>query len=293
MPDAIDVGPVARHLWQLTEPIHAVVYFSPEPIAAMKAAGYRGYWMGYFAQRSAPLGEVSAEVVHAIFYNFSWERVSGALPDAWTFASPEVALRARRESTAAALRRQWGDLVDGAGFGHAVELLEKAALSAPLEGHVMYAANRALDLPTDPVERLWHAATLLREHRGDGHIAALMSAGITGRQSHVLHALATGHPRDVYQLARDLGEAEWSDLVAELRDRGLVDGDDQVTLEGRELKAGIEATTDSLAAATYRALTEKEQSVLTDALLPLVLAVVRAGEIPINSPMGLRLDEIG
>lgn len=291
MPDATEPGAVARHLWQLAEPLHAVVYFSPEPIAAMRTAGYRGYWMGYFAQRSSPLGPVSAEVVHALFYNFSWERVAGALPDAWTFAPPEVALRARRESTAAALRRQLGELVDG--VGTAVDLLEQAAVSASLEGHPMYAANRSLDVPTDPVERLWHATTLLREHRGDGHVAALMAAGITGRQSHVLHALTTGNPRDVYQLARDLGDEEWSSLVAELQGRGLVDPDGQATPDGRALKADIEATTDDLAAAAYTTLTEKEQRALAAALLPLVLAVVHAGEIPVNSPMGLNLAEIG
>jgi len=293
MPDATDLGRVARHLWQLTEPIHAVVYFSPEPIAAMKAAGYRGYWMGYFAQRSAPLGEVPPEVVHAIFYNFSWDRVVGALPDAWTFAPPEVALRARRASTAIALRRLFGEQIEAPGFEQAVELLEKAALSAPLEGHALYAANRALDTPTDPVERLWHAATLLREHRGDGHIAALMTAGITGRQAHVLHALTTGNPRDVYQLARDLGEEEWAQLAAELRARGLVDAEGVINAEGRALKADIETTTDELAAAAFAVLTDKEQRALADALLPLVLAVVHSGEIPVNSPMGLNLAEIG
>ncbi|MGN6721018.1 MAG: SCO6745 family protein [Marmoricola sp.] len=293
MPDATELGPVARHLYQLTEPIHAVVYFSPEPIAAMKAAGYRGYWMGYFAQRSAPLGEVSPELVHSIFYNFSWERVTGALPDAWTFAPPEIALQSRRESTAVTLRRLFGDLTEAPAFGEAVELLEKAAFAASLEGHPLYAANRALEVPTDPVERLWHATTLLREHRGDGHIAALMTAGITGRQSHVLHALTTGNPRDVYQLARDLGDDEWSALAGELQVRGVVDEDGQVTPEGRDLKAGIEDMTDELAAASYAVLTEKEQRALADALLPLVLTVVHSGEIPINSPMGLNLAEIG
>lgn len=283
---------MSRHLWGLTEPLHAVVYFSPEPVAAMKAAGFRGYWMGYFAQRSAPLGEVSPEVVHALFYNFSWERVSGALPDAWTFAPPEVALRARCESSAAALRRQLGELIDTGSFTLAVELLEAAALSAPLEGHAMYAANRALEVPTDPVERLWHATTLLREHRGDGHIAALMSAGITGRQSHVLHALTTGNPRDVYKFARDMSDPEWSKLVAELTARGLADEEGRVTAAGEALKGTIEATTDELAAAAYATLTEKEQRALSDALLPMTMAVIRAGEIPVNSPMGLNLDEI-
>ena len=293
MRDATESGVIARRLWQLTEPIHAVVYFSPEPIAAMRAAGYRGYWMGYFAQRSAPLGRVAPEVVHALFYNFSWERVSGALPDAWTFAPPEVALRERRTSTAEALRRQLGDLTLSEDFARAVELLERAALSASLEGRALYAANRALEVPSDPVERLWHACTLLREHRGDGHIAALITAGISGRESHVLHALSVGNPREVYQLARDLGDEEWARLLASLGDRDLVDAAGAVTAEGEALKAQVEATTDRLAAVAYAALTHEEQHALADVLLPLVLAVLRVGEIPVDSPMGLNLDEIG
>ena len=291
MPDAPDVGDLTRRLWALTEPIHAVVYFSPEPVLAMKEAGYRGYWMGYFAQRSAPLGRVAPEVVHALFYNFSWERVAGALPDAWSFAPPEVALDVRRASTARALRRQLGDLVDGPDFLATVELLERAALAAPLEGRAMYAANRALEIPTDAVERLWHATTLLREHRGDGHIGALIAAGISGRQSHVLQALATGTPRAVYDVARDFTDEEWAERIDQLTRQGLVEGG-ELSARGRELKSDIEATTDRLAASAYEGLTESEQRTLADALLPLTRAIVAAGEIPVDSPMGLKLDAI-
>ncbi|MFQ6231024.1 helix-turn-helix domain-containing protein, partial [Nocardia sp. NPDC002869] len=61
----------ARQAWRLLEPLHAVTYFSPEPLQALKAAGYRGFWMGYFAGRAAPLGAAGPEVVHALFYNFT------------------------------------------------------------------------------------------------------------------------------------------------------------------------------------------------------------------------------
>lgn len=291
MPHVNESSAVARRFWQLTEPIHAVVYFSPEPIAAMREAGYRGYWMGYFAQRSAPLGEVPPEVVHALFYNFSWERVSAALPDAWTFASPEIALVERRVSASAALRRQLGDLMGTEDFAHAVDLLERAALAAPFEGRALYAANRALEVPTDSVERLWHACTLLREHRGDGHIAALLAAGISGRQSHVLQALTSGSPRRVYEIARDFDDAEWVRLLRGFQARGLAENSG-LTSSGRDLKAGIEATTDRLAADAYATLTEQEQRTLMDALLPLTRAVIAAGDIPIDSPMGLKLGEI-
>ncbi|CAI9403062.1 SCO6745 family protein [Nocardioides sp. T2.26MG-1] len=179
-------GPqTARRLWQLLEPIHAVTYFSPEPLAALRAAGYRGFWMGYFAGRAAPLGPASAELTHAVFYNFAFEHVARALPDAWGYAAPEAALAARLEGSVAALNRHLGGRHLGGGtpdaaVGRAAELAERAAGAAPLEGRPLFAANRALAQPDEPLARLWQAATLLREHRGDGHVAALVTAGIGG-----------------------------------------------------------------------------------------------------------------
>jgi hypothetical protein len=188
----------ARALWRLVEPLHAVVYFAPEPLAALDAAGYRGFWMGYFAGRAAPLGAVGADVVHAAFYNFAYERVAKALPAAWDFAPPEAALRAREHGAVAALRRQLAEVAEGPAVARAAELASRAAAAVPLAGRVLGAANHALPVPEQPLARLWHAATVLREHRGDGHIAALLAAGIGGRESHVFHAAASGAPRRTY-----------------------------------------------------------------------------------------------
>ena len=82
-----------------------MTYFAPEARAALDGLGYLGYWMGYFAARSAPLGTVPPEVVTAVFYNFAPERIAKALPVAWQIAGPEEALRARQDSAVAALRR--------------------------------------------------------------------------------------------------------------------------------------------------------------------------------------------
>ncbi|MFE6647271.1 hypothetical protein ACFVJS_11965 [Nocardioides sp. NPDC057772] len=153
--------PNARRLWKLLEPIHAVGYFSPEPVALLKEAGYRGYWMGYFAARSAPLGPVPAEVVHAVFYNFAFSHVSRALPDAWGFAPPEAAHEARRSGAVAALRRQLGSLADSDDVARAASLASRAALSAQPEGRPLYAALRSIPLAEDPLTLLWglgHAA---------------------------------------------------------------------------------------------------------------------------------------
>ena len=207
---------VARKLWQRLELIHAVTYFAPEAIGALSDAGYRGFWMGYFAGRAAPLGPVGPEVVSAIFYNFAPPRVNRAIPDAWAFAPPEAALAARVEGSMAALGRMVGAIVDDRDVATAAELAARAAVSAPLEGRALYAANRALPWPDDKLAVLWHAATLLREHRGDGHVATLTAAGISGREANVVQAAAGVTPRQVFTAARDYDDAEWTALVADL-----------------------------------------------------------------------------
>ncbi|MET7457647.1 MarR family transcriptional regulator [Streptomyces sp. NPDC005574] len=281
---------VARDLWRLLEPIHAVVYFAPEPLEEFRAVGYRGFWMGYFAGRAAPLGPVGAEVVHALFYNFTHERVSRAVPAAWGFAPPSEALKARARGSSRALSRALGHAADGAAVARAAELATRAARSAPLEGRALFAANRSLPVPDEPLARLWHAATLLREHRGDAHVAALLAAGIGGRESHVLHAIASGIPRDVYTPARDFDDAEWTARRESLHERGLVSGD-QLSPRGRRLTTGVEERTDQLAATAYDTLTTSERDELARLLRPLTRAVVREGDIPLDNPMGLNLRE--
>jgi Helix-turn-helix family len=282
----------ARLLWRLIEPVHAVSYFAPEPIAEFSRAGYRGFWMGYFAGRAAPLGPVGPELVYALFYNFTFNRVARALPDAWTFAPASVALEARERGATAALRRQLGDLARDPCVVAAADLLAHAAHAAPLEGRPLFAANRALPEPVEPIARLWHFATLLREHRGDGHIATLLSFGITGRQSHVLQSLAIGMPKTVYVTARDFSDSEWEDMLAELRSAGYVDAAGKLTDAGRAIKDSIEARTDELAWSAYAGLPPGDLDALADALRPIARAVVRAGDIPLDAPMGLNLSEL-
>lgn len=279
----------ARQLWKLVEPVHAITYFSPEPLAALKAAGYRGFWMGYFAGRAAPLGAAPAEVVHALFHNFAFATVTRALPDAWSFAPPTAALDARIQGTTATLTRHLGEAA--ANVGPVADLAIRAATAAPMEGRALYAANRSLPVPDEPVARLWHAATLLREHRGDGHVAALTAAGIGGRESHVLHALATGAPTSVYETARGFDDVEWTAVLDGLRERGLVDGAGGLTGEGRARKERVELQTDELAATALDPLSDEELAQLLRLLRPIAASVVSSGEIPAKSPMGLDLGD--
>src|SRR4249920_3395732 len=192
--------PVARRLFELTEPISLVNFFSPEPNDSMAALGFRNYWDGYFAGRAAPLGRVPAQVVHAAFYSFADGEAARHIPSAWETIPPEASVAARERGSAASVRRILGDELAGSpGLVRAADLTTKAATNAPTEGRVMYAGMRALPVPSDPVARLWHSATMLREHRADGHVAALVGARVGGTEAHVLDALARGiHPPESF-----------------------------------------------------------------------------------------------
>ncbi|WP_375486399.1 hypothetical protein [uncultured Mycobacterium sp.] len=280
---------LARRFYDRFEPVHAVTYFAPEVRAALDALGYRGFWMGYFAARSAPLGPVPPPVVTALFYNFAQWRVAKALPAAWEIAGPQLVLRAREESAVAALQR-CGVRGDDDNVRTAVELVIKAAQTASVDGRALYAANLALPWPTDPVAALWHATTLLREHRGDGHIAVLAAAGISGRESNVLHAAAQAVPADYIKRTRHYDDAEWRACEQSLADRGLLTDDGALSAVGTELKHHVEDTTDALSLRAFDGLDDDEISALLDALTPIARSVIAGGDIPATTPMSLRRD---
>jgi hypothetical protein len=262
--------PVARRLFELTEPISLVNFFSEEPNDAMAALGFRTYWDGYFAGRSAPLGRAPAEVVHAAFYNFADGEVARHIPKVWDTTTPEAAHAARERGCVAALRRILGDLGETPGLVRAAELLARASTSAPTVGRVMYAGLRALPMPEEPVTRLWHAANMLREHRGDGHIVALVSEGIGGVESHVLSALDMGiYPAESHGRIHHLPKTTLAEVLDGLRGRGLLDAAGRFTEAGCAVKGRIEALTDTLAEAPYDGLDQAELDELMTVLEPI------------------------
>jgi hypothetical protein len=281
---------LARRFYDRFEPVHAVTYFAPEARAALDGLGYRGFWMGYFAARSAPLGIVPTEVVTAVFYNFAPERVAKALPAAWQIAGPEAALQARQHSAVAALRRY--GIRENENVRVAAELAGRAARQAPFDGRPLFAANLALPWPDDPLAALWHAATLLREQRGDAHVAVLAAAGVSGRESNVLHAAAGRVPRDYIARTRDYDEAAWRHHEERLAERGLLNDDGSLTAAGRELKDHIESRTDALGLLALDALSDDEVETLFQALTPIARAVVAGGDLPAMTPMNLRRNEL-
>jgi hypothetical protein len=262
-------------MFELVEPIGAIPYTAEEPNEAMFALGFTSYWDTYFAGRAAPLGLTPAEVVDALFYNFAPGEVARHIPKVWRTTTPEAAFAARQMGCVKALRRILGDRVDAPAFARAAELLIKAATSAPLEGRPMYAALRAIPVPNDAVGRLFHAASLLREHRGDGHIAALMSEGVGRLEAHVLFALDMDIPADKFGRVHHLPAAQLAAVIDGMRDRGLIGEDGWLSKQGREVKQRVEALTDDLAGTPYESLVPDELDELTTTLqqlAPLLLA---------------------
>jgi hypothetical protein len=272
-----DMSALARRMFDLVEPIGVIPYSTEDPNESMFALGFTNYWDTYFAGRAAPLGSsVPAGVVHALFYSFAPGEVARHIPKVWSTTTPEAAIAARQEGCVNALRRILGDLVDTPEFTRAGELLTKAATSAPLEGRPMYAALRSLPLPEEPVARLFHAASMLREHRGDGHISALMTEGIGGLEAHVLLAIDVGIPAPKFGRIHHLPSALLADLVDTMRDRGLVEDESTFTPAGRQAKDRVEALTDELAAVPYEALESAELDELKSALEPLAKELLAA-----------------
>jgi hypothetical protein len=262
--------PVARRLFELTEPIALVNFFSPEPNESMAALGFRNYWDGYFAGRAAPLGRVPAEVVHAAFYSFAEGEAARHIPKVWGTTTPEAAYAARERGCVTALRRILAGLAETPGLARAADLLAKASTSAPTEGRIMYAALRTLPMPEEPVARLWHAANMLREHRGDGHVAALVSERIGGTGAHVLSALASGiYPAESFGRIHHLPKTRLVEVMDGLRDRGLLDASGRLTDAGCAIKRRIESLTDALAEAPYDGLEPHELDELIALLEPI------------------------
>lgn len=285
-------APSARSMWHQVEALHAVVYFAPEPIAAYRSIGLRGYWMGYFASRSAPMGPVAAAVVDATFYNFAPRLVHRAIPDAWSFAQPEQVLHARAEGAGAAL----GRIIGGPGgdpphgISRAVDLLRRAVDGLDCAGRPLAAAHAALVLPDHPVQALWHLATVVREHRGDGHVAMLVGAELSGCEAHVMHVAAGVTDRPTLQSARGWEDQEWDAAEQSLVDRGWLDAGGRLTDAGRSARSQIEADTDRLASAPWARLGPDLTAELADLLAPWAAAVLASETIPKHNPMVLPSD---
>ena len=274
---------VARAMWTMFEPVHDVTYFAPEALNGFTEAGLRGFWRGYFAGRAAPLGGTRAAVVSASFFNFAPSFVARAIPGVWDLITPGDAIAVREAGAAAALRR----LLDGqeAEAAKAADSLWRAVEDLDFAGRPLSAANAELPASDEPLTRLWQATTLLREHRGDGHWAALTAADIDGCEAVVLRcAKDTDITRAMMQPARGWTDEQWDAAAARLAGRGLIGEDGAMTTAGRAVHDAVEAATDQAAARPWDRMGPAWVAEVADVLLPLGQACAAA--LPRVIPVG-------
>lgn len=283
-----------RRLWSLFEPLHAVTYFTPEAAAAFEAAGLTGFWRRYFAGRAAALGPVGPGPVTAAFFGFAPAMVSRAFPGVWSRISPAAALEAREAGAVAALTSLFADRQADLAVpdprlrvSEAADALSAAARLIDTPGRVLAGAYADLPWPHEPVARLWHAATVLREHRGDGHVAALLTAGVDGCESLVWRVgLDGGALREVTQPARGWTDDEWQAAAGRLERRGWLTAGGRATDAGRAAYEQVEALTDRLAAGPWERLGAAGTERCAALLAPLAERAWAA--LPDDNPIPLR-----
>ncbi|MEU7785861.1 hypothetical protein [Amycolatopsis sp. NPDC049159] len=261
--------------------LHALAYFAPEVDEALTGAGLRPGRMPYFAGRSAAMGAVGPEVVAATFYNFNPEVVARVIPRAWTLATPEQVLEARVDGVDKALTRLLGDHVKSDEVAEAAELAREAAAGCTAEGRPLYAAHAGLGWPGEPHLVLWHAVTLIREYRGDGHIAALVLNGLSGVEALVTHvATGRGFLTATAKLTRGWSDEQWAAAEARLVERGLLDAESLLTDEGAAVRDRVEVATEAAARGPWEHLGAERTARLEELCRGLSRLVVEAGAFP-------------
>ncbi|MFJ4580350.1 SCO6745 family protein [Streptomyces echinatus] len=270
----------ARAAWRRLEPVHGMIYFVPEARRRYADLGLSGH-AGYFASRGAAFGPASAELIISTFYNFNPAFVRRAVAGAWDATTPQQVLDARYRAAGEALRR--AGIHELPALDEVLALTHRAAEAAcdHGQGRPLFAAHAALPWPEEPVLRLWHAQTLLREFRGDGHVAVLLSEGVGGLEALILHAATGDVPVGFLKASRAWPEEEWADTLERLRERGLLDGD-SLSPEGALLRRHIEDRTDRLALPGYAALGDTGCERLAELASPFGRAVLQAGLIELG-----------
>ena len=260
----LPAGAVAR-VHRSIDPLHSMLYFSPEQDEELSGIGLKPGRMCYFASRSAPMGQVTAGVTTGTFYNFNPSLVAHNIPRAWTLASTEDILAARLRAVDRAMQRLLGaETLASPELAEATGLARRACDGLTPSGRPLYAAHADLPWPEETHLAFWHAITLLREHRGDGHIAALVDAELSGLEALITHtATGRGFTAAAAKATRGWSDEEWDAGLAGLRERGLVD-DSGLTAEGVALREAVEAATDRLATSAWQQLGPDDTARLTE-----------------------------
>ncbi len=255
-----------------------MIYFVPEGPEHYAKAGVREGRSGYFVSRSAPMGAVPAEVVIATFFNFHPELVRHAMAGAWDATTPAAVLEARLSAADAALRRLLGDeVLSSREMEEAATLARIATEACTPEGRPLFAGHASLSWPDAPHLVLWHAITLLREYRGDGHIAAMTTEGLSGCEALVMHAATGDIAAEALRSSRSWPRDEWDATCAGLRERGWLDDEARLTRTGWEHRSWVETRTDDLARPPWDHLGEERCAQLRTIVRPWSRAITDSG----------------
>lgn len=279
---------LARQMWHLLEPLHAVLYYAPEAFDEAAQLGYatQTRWPSYFAWRSAPLGAAGPRLVAATCYSFRPQTIAAYVPTVWATADPSQVLAARTRAADRALRARLGEQIGSPEIAEAAALARAAATAANTSGRPLAAANADLPWPEQPHLQLWHAATVLREHRGDGHVTALIAAGLDPCEALVSLAATGAAPIEVFA-SRGWTEQEWATARDRLHRRGWLDRDGQSTELGARHRADLEERTDELASGPWQALGAERAARLAQLTAPLTRTIATSGILPRQSTLGI------
>ncbi|MFD7533395.1 MULTISPECIES: hypothetical protein [unclassified Streptomyces] len=271
-----------RRCHNAINPLHSTVYFSPDLGKELGELGIDDPNAAYFAARSAAMGAVGPGTVTAAFYNFNHDLVARHLPAVWSVAAPQAVLDARLRAADTTLRRLLGEeVIASPELAEAAELALRAAEGCTRHARPLYAAHADLPVPEEPHLAYWHAGTLLREHRGDGHLAALLTAGLDPLEALVSHT-ATGKgmsPRWVLT-TRGWQRDDWDAARERLRGRGILDAEGELTEAGTALRAELEEATDRMDAAPYEHLGAQGVERLTELARGFLFTAASAGAFP-------------
>lgn len=277
------MGTVRRQFWQGIEVIHDVVYFGDDIRERFDAIGLKGWWMAYFAQRSAALGTPDPMTVTALFHGFAPRLVERALPDAWSLANRDEILATRLKLAVDRLTPCIDPTAVDTGIARLAKDLEAIVDGLDFAGRALAATHANLPRPNDPIERLWWAATVLREYRGDSHVAILVAAGLDGAAANAL-AVADGRAPTTQQQARGWNDDEWMAAYEHLRRRAWTTEYGEITDAGKAARAQIEDATDRVSSASFDEEMQARAITTERALVDLARAINSAGSVPFPNP---------
>jgi hypothetical protein len=278
-PDPSDAAAVARWMRLGLLPHHAVVYGAPEVHARLEALGIAAPFARYLAQRAAPLGAVPAGVVTATFHGFGPVAIAAHVPDVWDVAAPDAVVAATLDGIGELLDRV---LVDGPVRVAAERLgaaLAPVAAAHPTVGRPLAAAWAGVPPTGRPLVDLWLAVTVMRESRGDGHVAVLVAEGIGPLASHLLVSGDDPARRAAMARWRAWREDEVAAEGERLRAEGLLDAEGRPTPRARELREAVEVRTDATCAAPWADLGPAAVTAIVDDALTSALPLIASGAL--------------